>query len=227
MKKYFFAVLFAAILFQFCHADAAQYTPEQVKYQKELKSNSVGFSIRPFHDAVIKGDYATVEKFLKGGINPNAQLMDTCALAQAILTENQDILILLLDNGANPDLTFAQWTPLNYAISKSNNEAAKILVEKGANMDIKSAGGYPLDVAVQKENAEIVKFLYERNAKYSPYVVYNALQSKNEEIKDIFEKDNKAEDLEFSKVKTEEKIKEERSKIRTQTGTPGTEVYMQ
>src|SRR5271156_2758672 len=91
-------------------------------------------------------------------------------LGSALLSNNQEIVELLLDAGSDVHLGSRRWniTRLSYACKKANVGTVKMLLEKGAEINCQySSGTTPLLEASRRGNLEIVELLLENGADQS------------------------------------------------------------
>lgn len=92
-----------------------------------------------FFSAIRDGEINKVEKLLQEGINPNAQ--NDSGWTALSMTDNIDILKLLIDNGADPNIkSVIGATALWFAVSRDNFNNVVFLLEAGANPNIGSNG---------------------------------------------------------------------------------------
>ncbi len=123
---------------------------------KLLASKSADVSL---HTAAYIGDLQTVEKFIDGGANVDANdQTGQTALHYAAKAGQIAVAKLLIANGA--DVNAGEWTPLQEAASRSK-EMVELLLAKGA--DINTGKWTPLHSAVFGHN-EIVKLLIAKGA---------------------------------------------------------------
>lgn len=201
MKKCLLILLSFLLLQSTSNALENKYNAEHLRLQKEIINSGLPFTPLGFYETVASGDVSMVEKYLKAGMNPNVVYIDMDGLSAAISMKNDRMVDFLLQNGADPNKVFGHWTPLNFAIWHDNDYAARKLMEQGADINKTSTGGTPLDVAVFKENYKLVKLLFDKKAAMSSRTTYIAIQSKHDEIRDLFMQNTNLEKLEFLKIK--------------------------
>jgi ankyrin repeat protein len=98
--------------------------------------------VTPMQMAATNGSALMIEKLIKAGVNPNAQLSkfgDT-ALMLAARTGKPAAVKVLLDNGAqvNAVETWGGTTALMWAVSERNLDAVKLLLAHGADVNARS-----------------------------------------------------------------------------------------
>ena len=124
--------------------------------------------VRPnaLSDAVLMGDLDSARKLIAAGVDVGehdrrreiAGSNGRRPLNWAALTNNTDMIELLLEAGAGINLTNYRsgWTPLHHAAETGSLEAAVLLLERGADASLVSADGYtPLDVANRQGSAAV------------------------------------------------------------------------
>lgn len=122
-------------------------------------------------NAVNRGDIEKVRKITAREICLIKGTSGVFILAEAVITENIDIIRLLIELGAevndkNGDM-YDDETPLSIACSKGNLEIVRLLLDSGAWTDNEKndyESWNPLMCAVHNGNIEIVKLLVERGA---------------------------------------------------------------
>lgn len=122
--------------------------------------------------AVIAGDHATLENFLKNGINPNARpdLWGKTALIEAIERGDVEMVRLLLDAGADPDVKGGGYTPLGRAAILGHGRITAMLLKYGADPDLKSSdGNTPLTAAASMNRLDVIRALLPARPDYTLY----------------------------------------------------------
>lgn len=107
-------------------------------------------------------------KFFLEEVKVNANMEDVQGqnpLHHAILGENYDTAVYLLENGANPNAaTNHGFTSLHYAAYKGIEELLCLLISKGAKVDAISNCGTPLHNAAAFGKKDSVRILLENGA---------------------------------------------------------------
>jgi uncharacterized protein len=98
--------------------------------------------VTPLQLAAINGSAIVIDRLLKGGADPNAQLTpegDT-ALMMAARTGKTDAIRVLAEAGANVNAaeTWGGTTPLMWAVSEGHAAAAQMLIGAGADVNARS-----------------------------------------------------------------------------------------
>jgi ankyrin repeat protein len=144
-------------------------------------------------DAVKARDYKDVQKWLRGGADPNHN-NGAALFNAAIVYRNIEIAELLLQNGANPNayiklkVNDTTEAPLLVRTIIGSDEAmAKLLLERGANPDGTSAhnGGEPLCEAAGMGHEGIVKLLLDKGANINAsngWALRNAVRNKHKAV---------------------------------------------
>ncbi len=122
-------------------------------------------------EAISKGDLAKVRKMVTRDVSLIKEISGTVVLAEAVQTENIDIVRLLIELGAevsdkNGDM-YDDETPLSIACSIGNVEIVRLLLDSGTWTDTEKndyESWNPLMCAVHNGNIEIVQLLVERGA---------------------------------------------------------------
>ena len=138
-------------------------------------------------EAASKGDFSSVEKFIKVGANIEATreeiindiyVIDTNALVAAIKNNHEHVVELLLSLGANPNSVEWKTEPIIEAIKSNNPNLVRLLLNAGAEINVgdfsddRPSSQNPLYFAVElkvnenfaKNNNEIIKMLLEAGA---------------------------------------------------------------
>lgn len=109
-------------------------------------------------EAVELRNVEAVESHMEAGTDPNESFVPleeegagASALHLAVLTDNREVVTLLLENGADIDIAARdefQGSPLEWAVFFGVKDIAIFLVERGADLNATNAvGGTPLDAA--------------------------------------------------------------------------------
>jgi ankyrin repeat protein len=115
---------------------------------------------------LIKGfDLISREKSQEGDINAKDNDGQT-ALMRAALTDQTEIVKLLLDNGVNVDVkSDVGWTALMFAADKGFTNIVKLILQTGADINAQDNDGYTaLMGAAFSGRTEVVKLLLENDA---------------------------------------------------------------
>lgn len=125
------------------------------------------------HQAVSRGDAASVRVELGKGVDPNRKNPDNLTpLHLAARQGHFEIARLLLEKGADPnrgqDMTAR--TPLHLAVEHRHEEVTKLLLEEGANPNLVARHGsgetlVPLELAARNGNGEIARLLLRYGAR--------------------------------------------------------------
>jgi ankyrin repeat protein len=116
----------------------------------------------PLQGAIRSKDMEIFKRILAGTTNINAATADgNTGLHTAIMNDNNEAAILLLQNGANPNLPNTDgYTPLHTAVIAENAIIVKALLDHGANPDaIAHDQRRPLYIAIQDSLTDIVRLL--------------------------------------------------------------------
>ena len=93
-----------------------------------LPTEMVAYEVTPLCNAIIKGDIATVKKFIEYGANVNETFNGMTPLMFAARYNKVEILKLLLEKGANTDAKDEKgFTALQYAQLSNAIDAVAIL----------------------------------------------------------------------------------------------------
>ncbi len=114
---------------------------------------------RPLDRAVEKIRVEMVSMLLSAG----AEVNNPGLLYRAVLSNDPNIVMLLLEHGVDPD-TAEAITPLVMAIQMGNTQNVKLLLEHDASPHTADARLVPLIIAAQDGRAEIVRLLLEHGA---------------------------------------------------------------
>lgn len=120
--------------------------------------------------AVIAGDRARLENFLKNGVNPNARpdLWGKTAMIHAVERNDVETVRLLLDAGADPDLKAGGYTPLGRAAILGYGRIAGMLLKYGADPDLRSSdGNTPLTAAASMNRLQVIRVLLPARPDYT------------------------------------------------------------
>jgi ankyrin repeat protein len=118
------------------------------------------------YDAVIRGDYQKVSRFVASGWFEDAGDLGT-ALNAAIARGDIDIAVLLIDHGAGIEATrgFSEMRPLHTAVNYKQPALVSLLLARGARVDARDGfGRTPLLIAAGVSDAEIARKLLDRGA---------------------------------------------------------------
>lgn len=86
------------------------------------------YEVTPLCNAIVKGDLATVKKFIEYGSDVNESMNGTTPLMLAARYNKVEIIKLLLENGAKLDTKDERgYTALKYAEFSNANEAIALL----------------------------------------------------------------------------------------------------
>jgi hypothetical protein len=98
---------------------------------------------------------------LEHGANPNELLRDKSLLMFAVVSNQTDIVDMLLSHGATVELeSSAGFTALSLAAANGNLEISKVLVKAGAVPQHGSHNGDAFSIACEEGKLDIVKFFY-------------------------------------------------------------------
>lgn len=125
----------------------------------------------PLLQAIIQRDISLVRSLLEqGNIDINGMLNDTSLtyLHCALLTQNKEIIALLLEQGAKVNvLRVYGWTPLHHTVYQEpvDKELVQLLLKHGADVHARNVyGKTPLHLAASVGNREIIPLLLEHGA---------------------------------------------------------------
>jgi ankyrin repeat protein len=126
----------------------------------------VGYASHEFISAVIAGNKAAVEKFIKDGIDVNYKFSGRTALILAANKGRKEIVEILLQAGANPDIPhFCGSTALMDVAKEGDVEMVEILLKAKANPDIQDTfDDTALIFAVENNHKETVDILLKAKA---------------------------------------------------------------
>lgn len=166
--------------------------PRFTEYQlaQALLKHRVDIELAPLFLSIRENDLESVKRILRSGIDcklKNSQ--GDCAIVEAVIQNNAEIVTLLLEHAAEPNQKLADgrtslyFAAMNSAYGQQNSaeQAAKAqankqiiesLLAKGA--DVNAADKYgitPLMNAVRSNNVEAVKLLLEKNADMNAQVL--------------------------------------------------------
>ncbi|TMW58628.1 hypothetical protein Poli38472_010187 [Pythium oligandrum] len=121
------------------------------------------------HDAVKRGDIATVNRLLQDGVEIDAlePYIGRTALHYAAMKNEVEIAKTLLSRQASVHAKSVRnaLTPLHFAADKDSRNAAVFLVENGADVNAPDKNGRtPLHSAASSDSSEVAKFLLENGA---------------------------------------------------------------
>jgi len=140
---------------------------EQDQAQKRLSEQGISFQARYFMTALERGDQATAELFIKGGINVNhVGENGWTPLMIATFNGNENIAKLLIEKGADIHAQDnAGYAPIHWAAFNGFNEVAAILLKRGVNPDTTNRYGWtPLMQAAARGHTKIVQMLLNKGA---------------------------------------------------------------
>ena len=115
------------------------------------------------------GDFASVNKLLKQGANPNARANDRTGRSAVILAAaagHVDIVEALLESEAKVDeRDKTGHTALNWAAMRRRTQVAEILLNKGGDINTQNNNGVsPVHYAIGTRNIPMLKLLVANNA---------------------------------------------------------------
>ncbi len=149
-------------------AAAVEIDPwEQDKAKKALSEKGIGFQAQYFMTTLERGDQATAELFIKGGIDVNhVSENGWTPLMIATFNGNENIAKLLIENGANIHIQDKDgYAPIHWAAFNGFKEVTAILLNKGVNPDTANRYGWtPLMQASARGHTEIVQMLLKKGA---------------------------------------------------------------
>lgn len=140
---------------------------EQAQAKKRLIEQGISFQAQYFMTTLERGDQATAELFIKGGINVNhVGENGWTPLMIATFNGNENIARLLIEKGANIHIQDnAGYAPIHWAAFNGFKEVTAILLQKGVNPDTTNRYGWtPLMQAAARGHAEIVQMLLKKGA---------------------------------------------------------------
>jgi ankyrin repeat protein len=140
---------------------------EQEQAKKRLSELGISFQAQYFMTTLERGDQATAELFIKGGINVNyVGENGWTPLMIATFNGNENIAKLLIEKGANIHIQDnAGYAPIHWAAFNGFKEVTAILLQKGVNPDTTNRYGWtPLMQAAARGHAEIVQILLNKGA---------------------------------------------------------------
>lgn len=140
---------------------------EQDQAKKRLSEKGIGFQTQYFMTALERGDQATAELFIKGGINVNqVDKNGWTPLMISTFNGNENIAKLLIEKGANIHIQDnAGYAPIHWAAFNGFNEVTAILLKRGANPNTTNRYGWtPLMQAAARGHSEIVRMLLDKGA---------------------------------------------------------------
>ena len=138
---------------------------EQEQAKKRLSEQGINFQVQYFMTILERGDQATAELFIKGGINVNhVGENGWTPLMIATFNGNENIAKLLIEKGANIHIQdTAGYAPIHWAAFNGFNEVTAILLKKGVNPDTTNRYGWtPLMQAAARGHVEIVQMLLKK-----------------------------------------------------------------
>lgn len=149
-------------------AEAAANDPwAQDEAKKRLREQGISFQAQYFMTTLERGDQATAELFIKGGINVNhVGENGWTPLMIATFNGNENIAKLLIEKGANIHIQDnAGYAPIHWAAFNGFREVTAILLQRGVNPDTANRYGWtPLMQAAARGHAEIVQMLLNKGA---------------------------------------------------------------
>jgi hypothetical protein len=140
---------------------------EQDEAKKRLSEQGVSFQPQYFMTTLERGDQATAELFIKGGINVNhVGENGWTPLMIATFNGNENIARLLIEKGANIHIQDnAGYAPIHWAAFNGFKEVTAMLLQRGVNPDTTNRYGWtPLMQAAARGHAEIVQMLLKKGA---------------------------------------------------------------
>lgn len=149
-------------------AEADNNNP-QIQDEAKRKLNEKGISFQPqqFMTTLERGDQATAELFIKGGINVNhIGENGWTPLMVATFNGNESIALLLIERGANIHIQDdAGYAPIHWAAFNGFKKVTAILLKRAVKPDITNRYGWtPLMQASARGHAEIVDMLLKKGA---------------------------------------------------------------
>lgn len=149
-------------------AEAAANDPwVQDEAKKRLSEQGISFQAQYFMTTLERGDQATAELFIKGGINVNhVGENGWTPLMIATFNGNENIAKLLIEKGANIHIQDnAGYAPIHWAAFNGFREVTAILLQRGVNPDTANRYGWtPLMQAAARGHAEIARMLLNKGA---------------------------------------------------------------
>ncbi|HBR70787.1 TPA: hypothetical protein DIC20_00530 [Candidatus Dependentiae bacterium] len=142
------------------------------------------WSTYPTHDvneklfsAVVRNDFAEVEKLLKAGADINGSISGPVVIGGtplnvALLLQLTDMAKFLVRHGADVNsVGFRRITPLAIAVSAGNLDLVRFIIEKGANVNASGEfGETALQFAILNDDLDMVKLLAENHAEVNAFV---------------------------------------------------------
>jgi len=124
-----------------------------------------------FHEAVIKGSFESVQKFVSQN-SQNKEFLDlkskqgNTALIMAVTSVHNKIFELLFDAGANPCITDGNGqNAMHWAAETGNIEIVQLLLGNKQLLDSKTNAGYtPLMLAAQRSHLKVCEMLLQAGA---------------------------------------------------------------
>ncbi|MCB9493753.1 MAG: ankyrin repeat domain-containing protein [Epsilonproteobacteria bacterium] len=134
-------------------------TPEERSNFQDERDNAL-------FDAVNVGDCQEAQKLLESGANPNSLYCvgSFCRplLCDAILRDNIDMVMLLLQHGADPDAKDTRGKPIIFYVLEKGNQATLTTLINHETIDLDQNNGdglTPLLYATQNKKNDLVKLL--------------------------------------------------------------------
>lgn len=149
-------------------ADAANKDPwVQDEAKKRLSEQGISFQAQNFMTTLERGDKATAELFIKGGINVNhVGENGWTPLMVATFNGNESIALMLIERGANIHIQDnAGYAPIHWAAFNGFKEVTAILLKRAVKPDVTNRYGWtPLMQASARGHTEIVEMLLKKGA---------------------------------------------------------------
>jgi len=134
-------------------------------------------NIEKFINAAYKGDIKKIKKFVKNGVDVNAnnpRQVGMSALIEASKRGHLKVVKYLVENGADVNVESEHgWTALLVASLENQIEIIKYLLDKGANIDHQERVYYnnALELVSEYGDIEIVKYLIDYGADTSKMTI--------------------------------------------------------
>jgi hypothetical protein len=125
------------------------------------------------HKAAYRGDRESVNKILKGKVNPDERdSFGGTALHAAMFQKNTEIITVLINYGfdVNAQGLSNGYTPLHDAVWANNLATIKILLKRGARTDIRGKDGLtPYEKTLKEDKKEIAEYLQSKHSDLKDY----------------------------------------------------------
>ena len=136
--------------------------------------------LTPLELAAKRNDLETVRFLLEKGACPDPKRKHYAglALADALMSENYEMVELLLEHGSGINITMREVGTMNAfagVCRRGDLELVELFIRHGADVNGDLSEDSPLQAALEKNRFEVVKLLFERGLKFNDPLLFSKM----------------------------------------------------